>query len=158
VPVDTLLGASEAPGELAGYGTVPAVVARRMATSAGAVWRRLLTDPVDGGLLDYGRTTYRPPANLNDYIRARDITCRFPYCQYPARRSDLDHTVPYPQGPTSANNLGALCRHHHRLKHETTWHVEQCHGVFTWTSPTGRKYTRAPDQLVGHPERPPPRS
>jgi hypothetical protein len=158
VPMDALLGRSEQPGELAGYGPIPATVARRMATNAGAVWRRLLTDPLDGGLLDYGRTTYRPPANLNDYVRARDITCRFPYCQYPARRSDLDHTVPYPQGPTSANNLGALCRHHHRLKHETTWRVEQCHEVFTWTSPTGRKYTRTPDPLVGHPERPPPRS
>ncbi|WP_239374834.1 MULTISPECIES: hypothetical protein [unclassified Frankia] len=33
------------------------------------VWRRLVTDPVDGKLLDYGQTTYRPPADLTRFVR-----------------------------------------------------------------------------------------
>jgi hypothetical protein len=156
VPADTLLGTSDQPGHLAGYGSIPAALARRIAHDPRAVWRRLLTDPVDGRLLDYGRTTYRPPVGLDDHIRARDVTCRFPGCQHPARRCDLDHTEAYPAGPTSEHNLGALCRHHHRLKHETTWTLEQHQGTFTWTSPTGRTYTRAPEPIADPPDEPPP--
>jgi hypothetical protein len=142
VPADTLLGTSDHPGELAGYGSIPAALARRLANDPRATWRRLLTDPVDGGLLDYGRMIYRPPANLNDHVRARDVTCRFPGCQHPARRCDLDHTEAYPAGPTAEHNLGALCRRHHRLKHETAWTLKQHRGTFTWISPTDRTYTR----------------
>jgi hypothetical protein len=156
VPASTLLGTSDQPGELAGYGSIPAALARRIAEDPRATWHRLLTDPVDGGLLDYGRTTYRPPANLNDHVRARDVTCRFFGCQQPSDRTDLDHTQPYPAGPTSADNLGALCRTHHRLKHETGWTLEQDQGNFIWTSPTGRTYTRTPEPIGDVPDDPPP--
>jgi hypothetical protein len=151
VPASTLLGAAEEPGDLAGYGPIPADLARQ--TAASGTWRRLLTDPVTGALLDYGRTTYRPPADLADFTRARDLTCRFPGCRQPAAKCDLDHTVRYPEGPTAPTNLGALCRHHHRLKHESDWNLTQYEdGVFRWTSPTGREYTTTPEP----PEPPPP--
>jgi hypothetical protein len=156
VPATTLLGTSDQPGELAGYGTIPAALARRLAEDPRAVWRRLLTDPVDGSLLDYGRRTYRPPVALDDHVRARDVTCRFPGCQQPAGRCDLDHTEAYPAGPTSEDNLGALCRLHHRLKHETDWTLEQHQGTFIWTSPTGRTYTRAPEFIADPADDPPP--
>src|SRR3979490_1898575 len=78
VPADTLLGASDQPGELAGYGSIPAALARRLAEDPRATWRRLLTDPADGSLLDYGRRTYRPPVGLDEHIRARDVTRRSP--------------------------------------------------------------------------------
>lgn len=67
-------------------------------------------------------------------------TCRFPGCRQPAGRCDLDHVVPWPAGPTSAANLTALCRHHHRLKHQTRWRVSGEHGSLMWTSPTGHPY------------------
>jgi hypothetical protein len=156
VPATTLLGTSDQPGELAGYGSIPAALARRIAEDPRATWHRLLTDPIDGSLLDYGRRTYRPPANLNDHVRARDVTCRFPGCQQPSRRCDLDHTQAYPAGPTSADNLGALCRRHHRLKHETDWTLTQHQGNFIWTSPTGRTYTRTPEPIADPPDDPPP--
>ncbi|MGH8573351.1 MAG: DUF222 domain-containing protein, partial [Gammaproteobacteria bacterium] len=70
VPASTLLGLDDVPGELAGYGPIPANLARELA--ADATWRRLLTDPASGALLDYGRSTYRPPAALADFVRARD--------------------------------------------------------------------------------------
>ncbi|HKA70070.1 MAG TPA: DUF222 domain-containing protein, partial [Actinomycetes bacterium] len=90
VPATTLLGLDDQPGELAGYGPIPAGLARMLA--AGGTWRRLLTDPRSGALLELGRTTYVPPAALADQVRARDVTCRFPGCRRPAIGCDLDHT------------------------------------------------------------------
>jgi hypothetical protein len=40
------------------------------------------------------------------------LTCRFPGCDKPAEVCDLDHTVPFPTGPTHASNLKLLCRYH----------------------------------------------
>src|SRR5262245_25504172 len=131
VPATTLLGLDDQPGELAGYGPIPAGLARLLA--AGGTWRRLLTDPRTGALLELGRTTYVPPAALADQVRARDVTCRFPGCRRPAIGCDLDHTRRHPDGPTCPCNLAALCRHHHRLKHHNDWTVVQDeHGVLTW--------------------------
>ena len=139
VPISSLLGLDQQPGELAGYGPIPAQTAREIA--ADATWRRLLTDPASGTLLDYGRTTYRPPAALADFVRARDKTCRFPGCRRPAHKCELDHETPYPQGPTSAGNLSPKCTHHHQMKHRTTWQCERLdNGDHFWTSPAGRHY------------------
>jgi Domain of unknown function (DUF222) len=118
VAASTLLGLDNQPGELAGYGPITADVARQLA--ADATWRRILTDPVSGTVLDVGRTTYRPPKGLADHIRTRDRTCRFPGCRHPARRCDIDHGRPYPDGPTSAGNLCCICRHHHIRTEPTT--------------------------------------
>jgi len=148
VPATSVFGTDQEPGDLAGYGPIPASMARRIALGNG--WRRVLTDPASGALLDYGRRTYVPPAALAGFVRTRDRTCRFPGCRVPAQYCDLDHTVSYPLGPTSAANLGALCRHHHRLKHESGWTVSQDdQAVFRWTSPTGRTYLTHPPPLVG---------
>ena len=60
---------------------------------------------------------YRPSKALADYVRCRDMTCRFPGCDQPAYRCDIDHTIPHSTGgPTHASNLKCLCRHHHLLK------------------------------------------
>ena len=143
VPAGTLLGLSDEPGVLAGHGPIPASMARRLA--ADGTWRRILTDPIGGAVLDVGRRSYAPPAALADHVIARDQTCRFPGCQQPAQRCDLDHTVPFPRGSTSAGNLAALCRHHHRLKHLAGWQVEQPEpGVLVWTSPAGRRHVTRP--------------
>ena len=148
VPVGTLIGLDDGPAELAGYGPIPASMARALA--ADGTWRRLLTDPATGALLDYGRTRYRPPGNLADFVRARDVTCRFPTCGQPAWRADLDHVRPWPAGPTSAANLGPLCRRHHQLKQRPDWHVTRHpDGTWTWITPTGHTHTTPP----GEPDR-----
>lgn len=72
----TLIGSDDLPAELAGYGPVPAAPAREIA--ADAVWKRLVVDPVSGAVLDHGRSTYRPPEALADFVRARDVHCRSP--------------------------------------------------------------------------------
>ncbi len=145
VPITMLLGLDDEPGELVGHGPIPADLAREVA--AQGTWRRLLTDPASGALLDYGRTTYTPPTGLAGFIRARDLHCRNPICGQPAARADLDHTIPYqPEGTTSQHNLHASCRHHHRLKtHAPGWQVDQhLDDRITWTTPTGRTYTSKP--------------
>ena len=43
-------------------------------------------------------------------------TCPFPYYDASSRRSQLDHTIPYPHGPTEADNLGPPCPRHHYVK------------------------------------------
>jgi hypothetical protein len=150
VAATTLLGLDEEPGELAGYGPITATMAREIA--ADATWRRLLTDPHGGVLLDYGRTTHDPPAALAQHVIVRDQTCRFPGCRQPSRRADIDHTEAFPAGPTAAHNLAALCRHHHRLKHRTAWSVTHTAGArLTWSSPTGHSYVTDPPPVLGDP-------
>ncbi|HEX5497072.1 MAG TPA: DUF222 domain-containing protein [Mycobacteriales bacterium] len=145
VAASTLTGADNNPAVLDGYGPIGAAYARAIASDPTGVWKRLVTDPVDGSLIEHTRTTYRPPAALDDHIRARDRRCRFPGCQHSAQHADLDHTIPWPKGPTTVGNLGALCRHHHRLKHQTPWRLTQTNGQFHWTSPTRRHYTTQPE-------------
>ncbi|WP_141233896.1 HNH endonuclease [Geodermatophilus saharensis] len=58
---------------------------------------------------------YRPGAALDRYVRARDRRCRFPGCRRPVpRHGELDHTTPWPAGPTTAANLAGYCTGHHR--------------------------------------------
>lgn len=89
---------------------------------------------------------YRPSAELERFVRCRDMTCRFPGCDRPAEFVDIDHTVPYPLGPTHASNLKCLCRKHHLLKtFWAGWGDEQWpDGTVVWTSPTGHTYTTHP--------------
>lgn len=146
VSAGTLLGLQEDPGELGGYGPITAGVARRIASTG--VWRRLLLDPVDGRLLDYGRRVYRPPAALAGFVMARDRVCTFPGCAMPAHRCDLDHRRPWAKGGTTdPDNVHLLCRRHHRAKDHGPWRARRNRdGTITWISPTGRTYrTRPPN-------------
>ena len=140
IDLPTLLGLAENPGQLAGYGAIPASVARELA--ADGKWKRFVTDPQTGNLLDYGRQSYEPPQALIDFLIARDRTCRFPGCRRSAALSDIDHAQSWETGGrTSPENLGALCRRHHRLKTHDGWKIESHpDGSCTWTSPLGKIY------------------
>jgi hypothetical protein len=151
VPYTALLGANDLPGELAGYGPIPAAVARDLA--AGGTWRRILTDPESGRPLDYGTTRYRPPAHLAGLAITRDQTCQFPGCRVSAHRCDLDHGVPYDPatgtGPTSETNLGPKCRRHHQIKQTPGWSVtHHPDGWTTWVTPSGHQYHSQPPPLT----------
>ncbi|SDN66000.1 HNH endonuclease [Actinomyces ruminicola] len=147
----------------AGRVAVPAATARALA--AGGVWRRLVTDPVSGTVLDVGRSHYRPPAGLRDLVRARDQECAFPGCTVPAFRCDIDHINPWDRGgTTSLDNLASLCQAHHRLKHTPGWTLTRqdpddgyrdgggrsggLGGALVWTTPTGARYRRTPDGTI----------
>ena len=76
--------------------------------------------------------------------------CRFPFCETAASRCDLDHVTPFDQGgPTSATNLQALCRHHHRAKTHGGFRVRMTpDGVCTWLSPSGARWVTEPGGIT----------
>ncbi|MDR5699666.1 HNH endonuclease signature motif containing protein [Agromyces aerolatus] len=147
VPVMTLLGRTDEPGLLDGYGPIDADTARALAGEA-ASFTRLLTHPVTSAVLDVDRTSYRVPADLRRWLQVRDGTCRFPGCSRAAIRCDLDHSEGWAGegGATSHDNLAHLCAAHHHLKHDTGWSLRHLHeGVLEWTSLTGARYRTAPE-------------
>jgi hypothetical protein len=92
---------------------------------------------------------YRPSARLAEFIGWRDLTCRFPGCDAPVARCDVDHTAPFPRGATHPSNLKLYCRAHHLLK---TFHTrpggwsdgQLSDGTVVITAPTGHVYTTEP--------------
>ncbi len=159
VPLTTLMGLHDEPGELAGYGPIPAPIARQIAADPDCTWRRLLTDPVSGTLLDYGRRTYRPPAPLAGFLRARDGACRYPGCRRPAVACEIDHVQPWQHGgTTSEDNLCCLCQRHHDLKEQLGWQVLlHPDRRLEWITPTGHRYWSRPvDHRAPPPGTPPP--
>jgi len=126
--------------QLAGYGAIPASVARRLAADGN--WQRFVSDPTTGNLLDFGREKYTPPQELIDYLLARDRICRFPGCRRTGQSSDIDHAHSWETGgETNPANLGLLCRRHHRMKTHGGWSLESNpDGSCLWKSPQGKTF------------------
>ncbi|QYF72207.1 HNH endonuclease signature motif containing protein [Cryobacterium sp. PAMC25264] len=167
VPVLTLLGQSDQPAILDGYGPIDLETARRL-TGTATSFTRILTHPHTGCILSVDRHSYTPPADLRRYVQIRDNTCQTPGCNRQAVHSEIDHTQAWNAGgPTSAGNLVSLCRPDHRLKHQSSFTTRQApDGTLTWTTPGGKTYTnprahdlvRAALQRPASPPQPPPRS
>jgi len=140
IDLPTLMGLAENPGQLAGYGAIPASVARRLAADGN--WQRFVSDPTTGNLLDFGREKYTPPQELVDYLLARDRICRFPGCRRTGQSSDIDHAQSWETGgETNPANLGLLCRRHHRMKTHGGWSLESNpDGSCLWKSPKGKTF------------------
>lgn len=137
----TISGDSEMPGYLTGFGPVSSTSLRGMAATAKI--KPLVTPSTSP------EPVYRPSTALAEFVRCRDLTCRFPGCDAPAAVCDIDHTVPFPLGPTHPSNLKLLCRYHHLLKTFYTgvggWADRQLpDGTVEWTTPNGRTYTTKP--------------
>jgi hypothetical protein len=138
VDLATLRGEVENPCLLDGM-PVPADLARHLAGYATA-FRRLVTDPVTGHLLDYGRRVYLPDP-LRTYVLARDGGCTTPGCtSRAASRLQLDHATPFPVGPSDTTNTHGLCTTCHQLK--TAGYAYLTHtsadGSHIWHSPWGQ--------------------
>ena len=99
----TVEGRSESPGYLMGANTL--ISAELVAELARTAKQRPLMDFTTSG----AEAGYRPSRGLAEFVRARDLTCRAPGCDRPATVCDLDHTIPWPAGPTHAGNLKCLC-------------------------------------------------
>ncbi|MET0966443.1 MAG: hypothetical protein ABWZ02_08615, partial [Nakamurella sp.] len=154
IPYTVLLGGDE-PCELVGHGAITADQARLIA--ADGVLRRLVTDPLSGTLLDYGRTRYEPPETLKQFVITRDGTCQAPGCLHPAFRGQNDHVEPFRPGhPTGGkthhSNLKNFCLHHHRAKDGGGFTATLGpDGTSHWVTPLGRHYSRPPNE-IWHPE------
>ncbi len=145
-PLDTLTRLANQPGDLAGYGPVIADIARQVAErQRKSPWTFTIRDEATGEIFT-GATRRRPNTALARYIRARDRKCRAPGCRRPGLYADIDHTIAVQDGgQTVPENLGLLCRYHHRAKHEGWWLLVQVKaGVFVWQSPLGRRYVVYP--------------
>jgi Domain of unknown function (DUF222) len=99
----TVEGSSDKPGYLPGYGAIPAATVQELAKHA-------KLSPVIVPKDAVAEPQYRPSAVLARFIRCRDLTCRWPGCDQPAMGCDIDHTVPYPDGPTHPSNNKPYCR------------------------------------------------
>jgi uncharacterized protein DUF222 len=123
------------PGYLRGFGILPAESVRGLVKTAKL---KPLTVPT-GVAPD---PAYQPTAKSKEFIGWRDLTCRWPGCDKSVEGCDIDHTVPYPLGPTHPSNTKPYCRIHHLLKTFCGWSDRQSpDGTITLTSPTGHSYT-----------------
>ena len=108
---------------------------------------KITPEPIARGACDHRHAEgqYNLSRKLKHLLRARTATCDAPGCNAQAVYCDLDHTVPWPDGPTDECNLGPKCRRHHRAKQAPGWRVEQPEpGVIRWTLPDGRTHTSTP--------------
>ncbi|MGY4857567.1 DUF222 domain-containing protein [Cryobacterium sp. AP23] len=157
VPALTLLGRSDEPAILEGYGPIDPETARQIAGTATS-WTRILTHPETGARLSVGSEQYAPPADMRRYVEIRDETCQGIGCNRRATLSEIDHTQAWNTGgKTHVDNLICLCKGCHRLKHQSSFTTQQGPGgALTWISPGGKKYTNTPDTSIALPPEHPP--
>jgi hypothetical protein len=157
ISADTLIGDNDWTPQIRQLGPVASEIARDLCFSPDARWRRLVTDPLTGTLIDMSSTNYRIPQRIRDAVKARDLTCRFPGCHQPAEYLDCDHIIPWPDGKTRPADLAGECRRHHRVKTHSAWTVHHDPASPThdmvWTSPlktrhrtTAHNYHRRTDR------------
>ena len=134
-----------------GGGVLPAILrAARRAHAQALEQAQADADAAGGCAHTTASAAYQPPPRVREYVTARDLTCRYPYCGQPAWRGDLDHTRPWHKGGRTCRcNLGPLCRAHHILKQLAGWTLTQPQpGVFQWTTAAGCVYTTGPDRQL----------
>ena len=147
----TVSGQGTTPGYLPGFGAVAAETVRELATRA-----RLR--PLTPAQEFIAEPRYRPSVALAEFVRARDLWCRFPGCEVAAEFCDIDHSIPWIRGgPTHPSNLNCKCRAHHLLK--TFWcgdngwaETQHPDGRIVFTSPSGRTYTTTPGGALFFPD------
>lgn len=137
-------GTGDTPAVMLGFeGLIPAELIAELVSSARL---RPLIHPRDAA----PEPGYLPSRALADFVRSRDLTCRFPGCAVPATDCDVDHVIPHGDGgPTQASNLSCKCRKHHLLKTFWGWRDEQLpDGTLIWTSPVGDRYVTTPGSAL----------
>ncbi|WP_461174958.1 HNH endonuclease signature motif containing protein [Arthrobacter sp. Z1-9] len=143
VPVFSLLGLTDEPANLDGYGPIPASMARKLLADGANSFYRVLVDPRDGSPLEIGRTSYRLTKAMEQALRLRDGKCTFPGCNNRTMDNEADHLKAWQHGGnTGISNLAQLCPKHHRLKHNSGWEPTKATRTEPpgWISPTGRHY------------------
>jgi uncharacterized protein DUF222 len=140
----TLDGRGDAPGSLVGAeGLFTPELIAELAKSAKLV-------PLIHPGYAPPETGYVPSKALADFVRCRDLTCRWPGCEVPAIDCDIDHSIPYAQGgATHAANLNCKCRTHHLAKTFLGWTEQQLpDGTLIFTSPAGQTYVTTPGSAL----------
>ncbi|WP_243231705.1 HNH endonuclease signature motif containing protein [Microbacterium sp. CIAB417] len=121
-----------------GGDAIDAVTAAQMFVDAPA-FRRVITDPVAGVVLDMDRRTYRPTRAQRDWLILRHGTCARDGCERLAVDADIDHRRPWAAGgATDVSNLAPLCPRDHRHRHRTRFRYRsRPDGSVQVSTPTG---------------------
>lgn len=161
------------PAQVSGYGTVPAGWVRDLIGISRArgtcdadadadadaaqtrVWvRRLFATPDRSQLVAMESDRRLFPESMRRFLRARDGTCRTPWCDAPIRH--FDHVGSSSSGgPTSTTNGEGLCERCNYTKELPGWKTAVVSGgrsphTVRWTTPTGARYDSiAPPLLPG---------
>jgi hypothetical protein len=158
---ETLLGGAATPAVIAGYGPIPASVARRLVGDAAtdkrsrATLRRVYRRPTTGAFVALESRSRCFPRGLAHFIAMRDQRCRTPFCDAPIRHRD--HATPHARGgPTSADDGLGLCERCNYAKESVGWRVEAGvadNGTHTadFRTPTGACYRSTAPPLPGCP-------
>ncbi len=140
----TLAGAGTVPAsEFTADGLITAELLAELATSAKLVPMAHPGEaPPEPG--------YTPSTALANFVRARDLTCRWPGCDVPAVDCDTDHTIPYADGgATHAANRKCYCRTHHLVNTFWGWRDKQlADGTLIMTSLSGDTYVTTPGSAL----------
>jgi hypothetical protein len=104
---------------------VPAAWIAAVVGSGSTFWHRIVVDPIDDDVLAHEYIGRLAPDTLKIALQYLHGTCQSPGCMVPAKFCDYDHRIPFPEGPTTGDNLGPLCRRHHGYKG---------HGLLHWTT------------------------
>ena len=121
--IDTLTGQHDTPGRLlwaaiGGPVTLTAAGVRRLASDA----HLQIVLHHNGQILGTTDPTATIPTSVRTAVTARDRGCRFPGCTMPIAHCDLHHIQPREAGgPTTCDNLVAVCRRHHTAITNRAW-------------------------------------
>ena len=126
VGADVLAGFTPGFAESAdGRWGVPAAWIAAVVGSGSTFWHRIVVDPVTDDVLAHEYIGRLAPDILKIALQFLHGTCQSPGCMVPAKFCDYDHRIPFPEGPTTGDNLGPLCRRHHGYKG---------HGLLHWST------------------------
>ena len=155
IGLDTALGRRDLPGEVPGHGIVPREVVAAMIATELPKLRLLVIDETNGRLVHRPVNAYRPTAAQIAHIRAAYVHSVGPGSQVMADRTDTDHAIPHPEGPTQIGNLIPNDRvwHNGHTRRQLSVTVDDS-GSVTWTSVLGQSRTVNPYDYRIEPEPP----
>ena len=162
---ESLFTTDGAPATLAGYGPIPAELARRLAVTEHAWVRRFFTTPDGERLTGSDRRVRRFSAAVRRLVRTVDGQCQRPWCD--CRVRDIDHAAPYARGgPSTPANAQGTCRPDNLAKEAPGWRVSAdatppgtsasvprrgttLASVMRWRTPTGHVYLTRRQEPLG---------
>ncbi|MBS1698991.1 MAG: HNH endonuclease [Actinobacteria bacterium] len=148
IPVQLLAGdpVPVEQAEIVGLGPIDPLTARQTFLDAGS-FRRVVTDPVRGVVVDMDRRTYRPTRAQRDWLILQHGTCARDGCSRLAVDADLDHDRPWAEGGTTdLRRLRPLCPRDHRMRHRTrtSYRTRPDERTVEVVTPTGFRSTAPP--------------
>ncbi|MFC0437876.1 DUF222 domain-containing protein [Kutzneria buriramensis] len=166
ISMETLMGLTEDPALLEGYGPISADTARELAMDG--IWRAILLDEHDHADT-IGKHTYRPGRRLKELVGVRaGSVCSAPGCTRPIQEGD--HVTPWPKAtphsPTSKASAPATTTSNTTPTRSPSTTTAPCTGPPHSTAPTpphptntdhpGGPQTHTPTSHPHRPTRPPP--